>query len=88
MVRDPVSLLLAISIPLFVGVMLKLLNSGGQPVAKLLVADQDRTFLSSMMLRVTEQGELAEVIQSEPASEADGRRLLDKGRASGLLIHG
>ena len=87
MLRDPASVLISISIPLLVGVMLKLLNSGGgQPVAKLLVADQDSTFLSSMMLRATEQGELAEIIQSEAASETEGRRLLDKGNASGLLI--
>jgi hypothetical protein len=48
MVRDPASILIAISIPLLVGGMLRLLNSdSGKPTAKLLIADQDSTFLTA-----------------------------------------
>ena len=87
MIRDPASLFIAISIPLVVGGMLRLLNSNeGKPIAKLLVADRDSTFLSVMFANATERGELANMIDSEQVQEAEGRRLMDKGRASGLLI--
>jgi ABC-type multidrug transport system permease subunit len=87
MLRDPASLLISMCIPLFVGIMLGLLNSGGgRPTAKLLVADQDSTFLSTLLLGGMQRGELAKMIVSERVEEAEGRRLMDKGRASGLLI--
>ena len=87
MVRDPASILIAISIPLLVGGLLRLLNSdSGKPTAKLLIADQDSTFLSAMFANATERGELADIIDSEQVSEAEGHRLIDKGRASGLII--
>src|SRR5215831_8129634 len=87
MLRDPAGLLIAIAIPLFVGIMLNLLNSGGgKPTAKLLVADQDSTFLSSMLLGGMQRGELAKIIATERVEEPEGRRLMDKGSASGLLI--
>jgi len=87
MIRDPASLLIAISIPLLVGGMLRLLNSGGgKPVAHLLIADQDSTFLSAMFANATERGELADIIDSDPVGEAEGHRMMDKGQASGLLV--
>ena len=87
MIRDPASLLIAISIPLVVGGMLRLLNSGGgKPVAHLLIADQDSTFLSAMFANATQRGELADIIDSDKVSEAEGHRLMDKGNASGLLV--
>ncbi|HET9233715.1 MAG TPA: ABC transporter permease, partial [Candidatus Eisenbacteria bacterium] len=67
--------------------MLKLLQGdGGKPTATLLVADQDSTFLSALLLGATQRGELGDIIKSETVSETEGRRLLDKGKASGLLI--
>ena len=87
MVRDPASILISISIPLLVGGLLRLLNSdNGEPTAKLLIADQDSTFLSGMFANATERGELANLIASEHVSEAEGHRRIDKGGASGLLI--
>jgi ABC-type multidrug transport system permease subunit len=87
MLRDPASLLIAISIPLMIGGLLKLLNSdSGKPTARLLVADQDSTFLSALFTGATQRGELGDMIHSEAVKEDEGRRLMDKGRASGLLI--
>jgi ABC-type multidrug transport system permease subunit len=87
MLRDPASLLIAISIPLLVGCMLRLLNSdGGKPVAKLLIADQDSTFLSAMFANATQRGEMADIIDSDLVTEAEGHRLIDQGHASGLLV--
>ena len=87
MLRDPASLFIAVSIPLVVGCMLRLLNSdGGKPVAKLLIADQDSTFLSAMFAGATQRGELADIIDTDPVTEAEGHRLIDQGHASGLLV--
>jgi ABC-2 type transport system permease protein len=87
MARDPASLLISVLIPIFVGVMLKLISGGGgHPVAKLLVADQDKSFLSSILVGAMSQGPLAEMVTTQEVDETEGRARMDRGKASGLLI--
>jgi ABC-type multidrug transport system permease subunit len=84
--RDPAALVLALAIPLLVGVLMVLAFGGRQgprPKAHLLVADEDGGLVSGLLVQALGR---AEVIETEPVERAPGRARLDKGGASGLLI--
>ena len=64
-------------------------GSGGEdtlPQVKILAADNDQSIVSSFMLGALTQGELDELIDLEEVEEEEGRKLLDRGKASALLI--
>jgi ABC-type Na+ efflux pump permease subunit len=87
--RDPAALLIAVTIPLLLAVLLRLISGGGggrTPTAHLLVADHDGSFASSLLANALGQGPLKDLIETEAVSEENGRRLMDTGKASGLLI--
>ena len=55
--RDPTSIAISVVIPLFIGILIKLVSSGGWvPTAKLLIADEDDSLLSSFMVSALGQG--------------------------------
>jgi len=85
---DPAALGLSIAIPIIVGILLRLITTGGggSPTAKLLVADHDDSFASGFLLGALGQGPLEDLIEAEAVEEEDGRARMDKGEASGLLI--
>jgi len=85
--RDPASLLMSVLIPLIIGTLVKLISSGGGvPTATLLVADEDNSFLSGFMVNALSQGPGEDLIVTEAVEQAEGRRRMDAGEASGLLI--
>jgi len=64
-------------------------GSGGEqtlPQVKILAVDNDKSLVSGLMLGALTQGELNELIVLEEVEELEGRKLLDGGKASALLI--
>jgi ABC-type multidrug transport system permease subunit len=87
--RDPAALLLWFGIPVAIALIIQLAFGGRSakaPQAHLLVADQDSTIASRLLTGSFGQGELATMIRTEPVTEAEGRRRMEKGRASALLV--
>ena len=86
--RDPAALLMWLGIPLFlVGIMSAFFGKESpKPRGLLLIADEDGTFLSGALAGLYKQGTLAEMIQTEKVAQPDGRKRLEKGEASALLV--
>ena len=87
--RDPWRLGLWIAVPLLLGTAITLATggeSGVAPQAKLLIVDHDQTLVSSLFGGVFSEGPLSNLIQSEKVAEEAGRRRIQRGDASGLLI--
>ena len=83
---DPLAMLLWIGIPLLIGGLITLLmgvQGGPTPEARLLVVDGDDSFVSGALLQIMGG---AYVVVVETTEEAEGRRELDDGEASGLLF--
>lgn len=86
--RDPAALAVWLGIPL---VLLLLIGSvfGGEkisPKGLLLVADADDSLVSRLFTTAFTQRELGTMITTEKVEEAEGRRRMDKGEASALLV--
>jgi len=66
---------------------MSLLSSGGGPAVKgrLLVVDEDKSFLSGLVLSSGRQGQLGEMLEIETLNAVDGRKKIDAGEASALL---
>lgn len=56
------------------------------PKVSVLAVDNDKSFLSEFFLSALTQGELNELIDLKKIEEEEGRKLIDKGKASALLI--
>ena len=85
--NDWPALLLWIGIPLMVGGLLVLVFGGdASPQAKLLVADSDGTLVGRLLTGGFQQGPLADLVVVEPVELAEGRRRMEEGDASGLLV--
>jgi len=84
---DPTSLVMWLGLPIVIGTLMSLLNSGGGPAIKahVLVVDEDETFLSRIVTSAGNQREAADVLQMETVGAAEGRRRIDAGDASALL---
>ena len=87
LLRDPASLATSLLIPVVVGLLIRLVSSGGgTPTATMLVADHDQSFGSSFLLGTMSQGPAADLIDVEMVEEQAGRERMENGEASGLLI--
>ncbi len=90
MVRDPAAVALSVGLPLLIGLLIRLTLGGGgsgvSPTAELLVADRDSTFVSRFLAGAFDQGPAADLVNAVPVTEEEGRKRLDEGKASGLLI--
>lgn len=56
------------------------------PRISVLAVDKDQSILSNFFLSSFEQGELKESIDLKPVDEEKGRKLINKGKASALLV--
>ncbi len=88
--RDPVGLLLWMGIPLIIGSLITLATGGTDgpaPQAHVLVVDQDESFLSNLLLSaLTQAGGSEGLIQAEQVELEEGRRRIDDGDGSALLV--
>lgn len=87
--RDPFALLLWIGLPFLVGALLVMVSGGRggpQPQAHVLVADEDGSFLSSLVVGAMSQDALHGLINAESVDRVAGRARLDKGEVTALLI--
>lgn len=86
--RDPVSLAMWIGIPLIIATLLIVIFGRGEsmPQGRLLVADQDDSILSSLLTGGFGRGPLAKMVLIEKVTEEQGRRRMDRGDGSALLI--
>jgi len=87
--RDPAALIMWLGIPLVVGGLLVIAMGGSEgpaPSVHLLIADEDDSLGSRLLLGMLEQQQTESVLRAERVNEADGRRRLDQGDASALLV--
>jgi ABC-type multidrug transport system permease subunit len=86
--KDPLGLLIWLFIPLMVGVLMQLAFGGQQttPSARLLVADEDESLLSGLLLGALGQDQLGEMMDAEAVEREDGERVVERGRATALLV--
>jgi ABC-type multidrug transport system permease subunit len=87
--RNPTEFLLWIGIPLLIGALI-IMAAGGkggpEPLAHLLVTDEDQSFLSGFLVGGLSQDALGDVIRAETVTQQEGRTRMAKGQASALLI--
>jgi ABC-type Na+ efflux pump permease subunit len=86
---DPVALLIWIGIPLAIGGLMNLVIGGmgsAPPRARVLVADEDQTFLSRMLAGTGGGPGLGVLIDREPVTLQEGRRRIEAGGATALLV--
>ena len=85
---DPAALLIWLALPLAIGGLLVLINSGneGTPRGRLLVVDEDRTFVSGLIGGNPRQAGMAELFDVVHVERDEGRRLIDAGEATALLV--
>jgi ABC-type multidrug transport system permease subunit len=86
--REPVTLLTWLGIPTFVAVILTVIFGPGEarPHGALLIVDDDGGFGSTLITGAFGQGPLGQMITVEKVQRDEGRRRIDKGDASALLI--
>ena len=86
--RDPFSLATSVGIPLVLVTLVTLVFSGGQaaPQGRLLVADEDGTLLSQVLTGAFTRDPLSKMFVMETTPREEGRRRMDRGDASALLI--
>ena len=85
---DPAALLIWLALPLAIGSLLVLINSGdgGTPRGRLLVVDEDRSFVSALIAGIPTRGEMAELFDVVHVERDEGHRLIDTGEATALVI--
>jgi ABC-type transport system involved in multi-copper enzyme maturation permease subunit len=86
--RDPLGLATSLGIPLVLVTLITLVFGGGGavPQGRLLVADEDGTLLSQALTGVFSREPLAKMLVVETTRREEGRRRMDRGDASALLI--
>ncbi len=86
--RDRWALVMWLLVPLTIGAMITSLSGGDQPqpTAELLVADQDESFLSGLIITALSQGDADGLINAQSVTLADGQTAIEAGEASALLI--
>jgi len=88
--RDPFALVIWLLIPLSLAAIFALifggLGRGGTPKAELLVADNDGSFVSRLLVGALGSSQLEGMIEPVGVSEKDGLDMMMEGEASALLI--
>lgn len=86
--RDPFLLAAALGIPFVQTLLVSLMFGGGDPVpqGRLLLVDEDRSLLSTLLPGAFSQGPLGKMLFVETVAWEDGRRRMDQGAASALLF--
>ncbi len=84
---DPLALVVWIGIPVIIGGLIALVSSGGgTPRIRLLLADQDDTFLSDLIGGARERSAFGEFLDVEAVEIEEGRARIEDGEASALLV--
>jgi hypothetical protein len=85
---DPLGLLTWMGLPLVIGGLIVLVSGGegGTPRGRLLVADEDESLLSGLLGGAAVQGPVAQLFDVTPVDRDEGRRIMDAGDASALVI--
>ena len=85
---DPVGLLIWMGLPLAIGGLITLISAGGggSPRGRLLVADEDGSLLSGLIGGAAAQGPIATLFDVTPVDRDEGRRIMDAGGASALVV--
>lgn len=88
MARDPLGLGVWLGMPILIALALLALfgREAPRPHGLLFIADQDETFLSSLVARAYTQGELGQMITTRAVSVEEGRRRMQAGEGSALLV--
>jgi len=86
--RDPWGMVIAAGIPIVLIAILVTFFGGERitPKGRLLIVDQDSSVVSALLTGAFSQGELATMIVTEKVGLAEGRRRIEEGDASALLI--
>ena len=86
--REPVTILTWLAIPTFVAVILTLVFGprGSGPHGRLLIADEDHALGATMLTDAFRQGALGKMFTLERVTQSEGRRRLDRGEASALIV--
>lgn len=88
--KNPVVIIGFMLIPVVFTFILGMVFGGSEeeilPKVQVLAADNDQSLLSQMFLNSLSQGDLEKLIEIRKVEEKEGRRLLDRGKASALLI--
>ena len=85
--RDPLALLTALGIPLVLVALITLVfgGRGATPQGKLLIADEDKTFVSRTIRSAFGNEPVSKMIAMESVEREDGLRRMDRGEAPALL---
>ncbi|UCC38663.1 MAG: ABC transporter permease [Candidatus Aminicenantes bacterium] len=88
--RNPVVIIGFLLIPLLFSFILGIIFGPSEeetlPRIRVLAVDKDQSFFSEFLLNSFKQGELNEMIELKKVEEEEGRKLMDRGKASALLI--
>lgn len=84
--REPLGMAAAVGLPLVITLLVTLIFGGSRPRACLLVADEDDTPLSALLRTAFSRQPLDKVVSVEGVSWQEGRRRLDRGDGSALLL--
>ena len=86
--RDPFGILVWIAIPLILGILITVVFGRGEatPQGRLLVADEDDTFVSNLLTGAFSQQPMSKMVFVEKVSREAGRARIDHGDGSALLI--
>lgn len=89
--RNPVVIAGFLLIPLVFTLIFALVFGGSEgeetlPRISIITVDKDKSILSRLFLSALSQGELKKLLSLKEAEEQEGRELLDKGKASALLV--
>lgn len=86
-IADPTSLLIWIAVPALLGMLVSFLNAGGAtPAAHVLIANQDESVVTTLLLGGLQQEAISEVVTTENVDLAAGRERIGDGDATALLI--
>ena len=85
---DPVALLMWIGVPLVIGSLIIIPFGGADsvPKAHVLLVDQDNSLLSGLLANAGSGGQLGQFLDLEKVELDEGRRRIDAGEATALLI--
>jgi ABC-2 type transport system permease protein len=86
--RDPTALAIWIGMPLFVAVLMVAFFGHEQPKPQglVLIADQDKSFISALVLHAYTQDKLGEMLTVQQTPLEEGRRRIRSGDGSALVI--
>ena len=84
---DPVSLIIWLAIPLFIGGLMSLMFGGdaATPRARVLVVDEDASLMGRLLTGAAGSGQ-ADFLDIERVSRADGQARMDAGEASAMIV--